>query len=378
MFVIRFDPEFRMPIIATEPLATSSSQAAAIASTNAPIESRSPTSTVASESVMTLPTESIPQTPTPQASQEVAQPSQGTTSGKIERIQDPYPFPPYTFDVVNIATREALVNVLCLPQNGSLRPISGSGVIIDPRGVILTNAHVAQYVLLSQDPRVDLSCLIRSGSPAVVRWKAEVLFLPPAWIEVHASDIKVERPTGTGEHDYALLLVTKSLDGSPLPSSGGGFPFLSLDVREGVAFLDDQVLAASYPAEFIGGITAQFNLYSVSSVTAIKQLLTFDTGTVDLLSLGGIIAAQGGSSGGAVVNAWGQLVGIITTTSEGITTGERDLRALSLNYIDRDIATESGLNLIGILNGDVVAEVTDFEAHIAPRLTQLLIDEISN
>src|SRR3989344_1935480 len=78
---------------------------------------------------------------------------------EVRRIEDPYPLPPDSFSVINEKTRHALVNILCMPHGGSLRPISASGVIVDPRGVILPNAHVAQYVLLSHDPRIDLSCV---------------------------------------------------------------------------------------------------------------------------------------------------------------------------------------------------------------------------
>jgi S1-C subfamily serine protease len=293
---------------------------------------------------------------------------------KISRTENPYPFPPKGFAVVNEEARAALVNILCAPRNGSLRPTSASGVIIDPRGIVLTNAHVGQYVLLASDQNVDLSCVIRAGSPAVARFIPEVLYIPSVWIEEHAKDIKTARPLGTGEHDYALLRIRGTLLGSPLPSS---FPSLPIDLREAVGFVDDQVLVASYPAEFIGGMTAQLGLYPVTSITTIKGLLTFsDRGTVDLVSVGGVIGAQSGSSGGAIVNAWGRLIGIISTTSEGVTTDERDLRAVTLSYINRDIHAQSGLDLNEILAGDVVKEARAFNTIIAPALLKLLTDQI--
>src|SRR6185503_1773470 len=122
-------------------------------------------------------------------------------------------------------------------------------------------------------------------------------------------------------------------------------PYLPLETRENVAFEGDLILVAGYPVEFVGGIAAQQNLYAVTSISTIRQLLTFETGTVDVLSVGGVIGAQSGASGGPVVNLWRKVVGLISTTSEGATTAERDLHALSLNYIDRDIAMQSGRNL---------------------------------
>ena len=296
-------------------------------------------------------------------------------SFSVTRIPNPYPVPPQTFDIINTETRMALVNILCAPRSGSLRPMSASGIIIDPRGVILTNAHVAQYFLLASDSIVDLSCVIRAGSPAYPTWNAEILFVPPSWVKAHAGDIKQARPVGTGEFDYALLRVTGNVNGQPMIA---GLPFVPADTREAIAFTDDDVLVASYPAEFIGGIATQLNLYPVSSVTTIKKMLTFDNKTVDVISLGGVIGAQSGSSGGAVVNAWGHLVGIVSTTSEGPTTAERDLHAITLSYINRSIASESGLDLQSILSGDIAGEANDFNANAAPALRQLLINQIKS
>src|SRR3989344_8595044 len=54
--------------------------------------------------------------------------------------------PVVSFDEINRKTREALVNIICTSRRGgAFNLISGSGVVIDPRGVILTNAHLGQY-----------------------------------------------------------------------------------------------------------------------------------------------------------------------------------------------------------------------------------------
>ena len=301
--------------------------------------------------------------------------STSTPTNEIARVQNPYPTPPESFDEINTSARSALVNILCAPQGGSLLPVSGSGVIIDPRGIILTNAHVAQYVLLSESPSVDLSCEIRDGSPAKAQWKAVVLYIPPVWVDQHASEILDQHPAGTGEHDYAFLYIVGSVDGTPLPSQ---FPYVSPETREAIAFPGDQVLVASYPAEFIGGAAAEYDLYAVSSVTTIKQFLTFASGTPDLLSLGGIIEAQSGSSGGAVVNAWNRLVGIIATTSTGTTTADRDLRAVALSYINADLAKQSGQDLNSLLSGDPISETLNFNNTLANTLINEYIPVLSH
>ncbi len=272
--------------------------------------------------------------------------------GTAQRVSDAYDTPPLAFETVNADTRAALVNILCTPHGGSLNPISGSGVIIDPRGVILTNAHVAQYVLLSETPLVDLTCTVRMGAPAYPRYTPQVLAISKAWVAEHASQILTHKREGTGEHDWALLrIMPLSTNPSPLPL----LPYLAPDTRSAIGFVDDQVLAAGYPAEFVGGGIAQTNLFPVSSVSPIQQLLTFSTGSVDLISVGGVIEAQSGSSGGPVVNQWDKLIGIITTTSEGTTTADRNLRAVTLDYIDNDVTRETGKGIASLLEQDLSA-----------------------
>lgn len=318
-----------------------------------------------------------PATPKKTVSTNVSQTAAAAQSSpvfEIFRIEKPYSVPPRSFDDVNVTVRGTLVNILCTaPHSASIRPISGSGVIIDPRGVILTNAHVAQYVLLAQSPRIDLSCIIRVGSPAVAKWKARILFIPPVWVSEHVKEINMSRPLGTGEHDYALLRITGSVDGSPLPAA---FPFLSSDTREVIGFLGDPVLGAGYPAEFVGGYNAQNNLYAVSSVSKIDQLMTFDGKTVDAFSIGGVIEAQSGSSGGPVVNAWDKLIGVITTTSEGATTAERTLRAITLSYIDRDLRAQTGQGIASYLDGDLAAKENEFNTTWLQHLIDMYIKQI--
>jgi S1-C subfamily serine protease len=309
----------------------------------------------------------------PVVKQEPQKPAGDETSDTAHRIEDPYSTPPQSFERTNEEARRALVNIMCVPTDGGFRPITASGVLIDPRGVVLTNAHVAQYVLLAESGRVNISCGIRTGSPAKLRFGVEVLYIPPVWVEKHANDITSDHPLGTGEHDYALLRITNSVNSEPFPAR---FPFIPYDARDGIGFVDDDVLAASYPAEFLGGYSAQLNLYAVTTVASIRELLTFGSGTVDMFSIGGVIGAQSGSSGGPVLNAWGRLIGIITTTSEAKTTGERDLRAIALSYIDRDLTLQRGDSLVHLLEGDVGLKAFDFNSTTAPTLVELLLKAI--
>jgi S1-C subfamily serine protease len=364
------------PAVSTEGTATSTQPSAAAAADR---EHSEPTTETPIESPAEATAPKPDAEPAPVAevapSTAIESPAQPTVPREIERVTNAYATPPLPFVEVNVAARSALVNILCNATGGSVRPISGSGVIIDPRGIILTNAHVAQYVLLSASTRLDLSCFIRTGSPAKSRWVPHMLYLPNAWINDHAADISLERPTGTGEHDYALLFIGESVDALPRPSS---FPYLAPDAREAIAFTGDQVLTAAYPAEFFGGQTTHLNLHPVTSIATIGQMYTFGSGNVDAFSLGGIIAAQSGSSGGGAINAWKRLVGILTTTSDGATTAERDLRAISLASIDRDFVSQTGMSLASYIAADPAQRSRDFMQGEAPALLRALIEEIRN
>ena len=58
-------------------------------------------------------------------------------------------------------------------------------------------------------------------------------------------------------------------------------------------------------------------------------------------------------------------------------TAERDLHALSLAYINRDLATQSQFDLATTLGGDVAAEAQDYSTRIAPKLVQMYVDQLS-
>lgn len=292
----------------------------------------------------------------------------------ISRTENPYTFPPLSIQQLDEAARAALVNILCESGSRFLRSTSGSGVIIDSRGVILTNAHVAQYFLLENSPEAPMSCIIRAGSPARSAWRAQLLYVPARWIEENARDILEPHPLGTGEHDYALLYIYEALDGTPLPKS---FPALPFDLREATGFTGDQVLAAAYPAEFVKGAAARNDLYITSTIAQIRQMLTFSERLVDVISLGGTVVAQGGSSGGAVVNLWGYLIGLMVTTSEGDTTAMRDLRAITMAHIDRSFTLHTGKDLREFLEGDPAILAKNFATNAAPTLSQILANAIA-
>ncbi len=338
-------------------------------------------------------TPSYPPTPTnPSNTETNSTPSSSSSDGggRIEEGMTPPPPPPSFappggsssaapsgapsfFSGLNDIVRASVVNILCETNGGgSLRPISASGVMVSKKGVIMTNAHVAQYFLLKNYPTPNyVTCIIRTGSPAAPAYTAEILYISPQWIEKNALNIRLSEPRGTGEHDFAFLRITGSMSGAALPSS---FPFVPPDTAESDIQGGAGVLIAGYPASFVGASTVMRDLYAASTFSTIGEIFTFVKTTADLFSVGGTVLAQKGASGGAVVTLSGKLIGMVATAQSGETTGESDLRALSLFYINRALAEDAGITIDGLLQSDLVAYANTFNATRSPALTQILIN----
>ncbi|MDE2213081.1 MAG: trypsin-like peptidase domain-containing protein [Patescibacteria group bacterium] len=282
-------------------------------------------------------------------------------------------------ELLNEEARAAVVNILCTTGGGGyFEPISASGTIIDPRGVILTNAHVGQYFLLRNYPIPDnVNCEIRTGSPAQASYSAELLYLPSEWVAANASQITSSEPVGTGQYDYALLLITGSLNSNtPLPSS---FPYLEPNASD--PDVGDEMLLASYPASFLGGIAIQSHLYLSTAYATVSKLYVFDTADqwVDLFSVPGTVVSQSGSSGGAVVRASdGTLAGIIVTSTQATSTEGRDLRAVSLAHIDHNLESDGLGDINSFLSGNLQTKAFIFNQTTAPVLEQELVNAINS
>lgn len=287
------------------------------------------------------------------------------------------PAPSADPEEVNTNTRKAIVNILCSTANGGpFRPISGSGVVIDPRGVILTNAHIGQYFLLRDYPaKNSTECIIRTGTPARPAYRATLMYLPPAWIEDNADQIISEQGLGTGENDYAFLRITEPTDpNGTLPFS---YPYVAMTGT--TPDTGDGILIAGYPAGFLDGITIEKSLYATSAFSAVGQLYSFNkTSSVDVVSVGNTVVTQGGASGGAVVRTHdGKLTGIVATATAGTTTSSRDLRAITLSHIDRSLRSFGRGGLAEFLSSDPSAAAIDFASTTFQQEKQQLIQVIA-
>ncbi|MDO8510058.1 MAG: hypothetical protein Q7S15_00330, partial [bacterium] len=100
------------------------------------------------------------------------------------------------------------------------------------------------------------------------------------------------------------------------------------------------------------------------------------SGNVDIISLGGVIVAQKGSSGGAVVAESGKLVAIIVTSTEAPQTSERDLRAITLSHINRNLIADKNVSLSSFLGGNLSQKAEEFRSGEFTRLAALITDAL--
>jgi S1-C subfamily serine protease len=267
---------------------------------------------------------------------------------------------------------EAIVNIFCtLTNTDVIRTTTGTGFFIDADGVIMTNAHVAQFLLLENSEYYDdAECIVRNGNPATPRYRAELLYLSPAWIQANAGVFNDEIPLGTGERDYALLYVSETMTGEPLPAQ---FPALSFDsnlLRTSIK--GETVLAAGYPADTLLLSGPDADLLPRQAETTISELYTFGSNYADVFSIRGSEVGAQGASGGPVVNEAGLVIGMIATRGDDATDGIGSLRAITLSHIDRTITEETGLSLSENLGGNLSYRSEVFALTLAPFLLTLL------
>lgn len=267
---------------------------------------------------------------------------------------------------------DALVNIFCTFKTDEyIRTTTGTGFFIDPDGVIMTNAHIAQFLLLEKtDSFGQAHCIVRTGSPAASKYTAELLYIPPTWVQENAELINDSAPMGTGERDYALLYVNSTINSEPLPAE---FPALGFDSDLlPISTKDASVTAAGYPARDLIENGASSDLLARLANTSISELYTFGSNYADVFSVRGSAVGAEGSSGGPIINDEGNVIGMIATRGDDETDGVGSLRAITLSHINRTIKEETGFTLAENLNGNLSYRAEIFANTMTPFLIELL------
>jgi S1-C subfamily serine protease len=267
---------------------------------------------------------------------------------------------------------DAIVNIFCTFRTAEyIKTTTGTGFFIDADGVIMTNAHVAQFLLLTEaEQDGSAECIVRNGNPASPKYTAELLYIPPAWVLENASVLNDAQPMGTGERDYALLYVNGTVAGTPVPDVFPALPFSSELLSTRIRNAD--IVVAGYPAGDLLLRGASVDLIPRSADTSISELYTFGSNRADVFSIRGSVVGAQGSSGGPVLNDDGEVIGMIATRGDDSVDGAGSLRAITLSHVHRTMLEETGFTLSENLDGNLAFRSQIFNETLTPFLLSLL------
>lgn len=267
--------------------------------------------------------------------------------------------------------KSVIVNIVCIPPSGyGLRGTSGSGVIIDSSGYIITVAHVGQYFLWKDFPTDGAgSCVVRTGNPARDKYYAELVYIPEQWVKDNKSLAFSASMVGDGRRDFAILAITGAVSGGSLPNSYTAAEFV--DSSNSVS-VGDAANIGGYGAEFLTSTQIRESLSPIFVSGVVERVFSWDTQSVDVMEINGGIAAQQGSSGGGVLNDDNEFMGLITSRSNESTLTLRDLQALTVSHIRRTFQNEKGSSLDSYLAGSKSELVDSFKKTDKPDLIEIL------
>ncbi|MBI2912979.1 MAG: trypsin-like peptidase domain-containing protein [Chloroflexi bacterium] len=214
---------------------------------------------------------------------------------------------------------KTVVQIVALDADGA--PVwTGSGSMISPEGLILTNAHVVDDRTGEYDV-LGVALLKQTDEPPEPTYLAEIVAVDYAL-------------------DLAVVRIALDLDGNPV--SVDDLPFVAVGDSDGVE-IGDHIRILGYPG--IGGETITFTEGSVSGFTSERGL-----GDRAWIKTDATIA--GGNSGGMAADDDGKLIGVPTTAGSGADTDFVDCRFVADTNRDGNIDEEDTCVPIGgFING---------------------------
>ncbi|MFK7769195.1 MAG: trypsin-like peptidase domain-containing protein [Mariniblastus sp.] len=203
---------------------------------------------------------------------------------------------------------------------------TGSGTIVHPQGIILTNCHVAnpRAMGMSSPPadRLGISLTESSDRPPALSYFAEVV--------AYNADL-----------DLAVCRITHDVKGRPVKRLN--LPSVSIGDSDDLD-LGDKISIFGYPG--IGGETVTFTSGNVAGFSSEKGVRAPRA----WIKTDATIA--GGNSGGTSVNKHGQLIGVPTQASAGAGVTPVDARpVLDTNKDGRVDQRDTPMAIGGFING---------------------------
>ncbi|MFO3796683.1 MAG: S1C family serine protease, partial [Anaerolineales bacterium] len=196
-------------------------------------------------------------------------------------------------DLVSNLYRRVVLIVAITEENGEEQIAwYGSGTIISPNGLILTNAHVVLPDSETQIKDLAIFVTLAPEKSPELRYYAEVL----------QADVRL---------DLAVLRIVADAQHQPIDPDTLYLPYVRLGDSD-LLQLGDPIVILGYPG--IGGTTITLTKGEVSGFTAEEGI-----DARAFIKTSATIA--GGNSGGLAANSRGQLIGIPTRLGSG-TEGE--------------------------------------------------------
>jgi serine protease Do len=166
-------------------------------------------------------------------------------------------------------------------------PWAGSGTIVDPKGLILTNYHV-----VTENGQWDVLAVLittRSDSPPEPTYRAEIVAKSPRL-------------------DLAVLRITKTLQGAPINPDELNLPYVELGDADTLE-VGDELNIFGYPT--IGGQTITYTQGRVAGFSN-EEGIDYQRAWVKTDA-----TISGGNSGGTAVDEKGLLIGVPTQAGYG-------------------------------------------------------------
>lgn len=200
-----------------------------------------------------------------------------------------------------IATVRVSVEILPLQVEGGRVvnvPWAGSGTIVDPSGLILTNYHVVNET--GEWNKLAVLITTRSDSPPEPAYLAEIAAKSPRL-------------------DLAVLRIVSDLKGRPIDPGSLGLPVVELG-DAGTLEVGDELNIFGYPT--IGGQTITYTQGRVAGFS-IEEGVDYQRAWIKTDA-----TISGGNSGGTAVDEDGRLVGIPTQAGYGDADYFADVRPI--------------------------------------------------